>query len=90
MQFQWDERKRRDVIESRDVDILYAARIFKGHVLTSLDDRKNYGEARFISVGMVGDECFFVVHTQRGDSIRLITAWKGSHDDKKRYQDSIA
>ena len=90
MQFQWDENKRQEVLKARDVDLLYAARIFKGRVLTDIDDRRDYGEERLISLGMVGDECFFVIHTQRIKTIRLITAWKGGRDDKKRYQDSIA
>lgn len=54
------------------------------------DDRRDYGEERSISFGLVEGECFYVVHTQRGNVTRLITAWKGSRNDAKRYQASIA
>ena len=37
-------------------------------------ERGDYGEVRFISLGMVDDECFVVVHTERGGVTRLITA----------------
>ena len=60
----WDETKRQSVIEERGVDILYAALIFEGPVLTKPDNRRDYGEQRKISIGMVGDECFVVVHTE--------------------------
>lgn len=65
MEFEWDESKRLRILKERRVDILYAALIFEGDVLTRIDDRRDYGEPRFISLGMVEDECFVVVHTQR-------------------------
>jgi uncharacterized DUF497 family protein len=89
MEFEWDERKRQEVIKTRDVDMFYAARIFRGLVLTRIDSRQDYGEVRLISLGMVGSECFVVVHTQRGDTTRLITAWRGGQDEQNAYQNSF-
>jgi uncharacterized DUF497 family protein len=89
MRFQWNETKRQAVIKERQVDILYAALIFEGDVLTRVDDRKEYGEERLISMGMVGDEVFVVVYTLRDDEIRLITAWKGGRDEQEHYQTGI-
>jgi len=63
--FEWDENKRRMIIEQRGVDVVYAALIFEGAVLTRRDDREDYGEERLISLGMVGGECFVVVHTEQ-------------------------
>lgn len=88
--FEWDQRKREQVIRERGVDLLYAAQIFEGDVLTRIDDREDYGEIRLISLGMVENECFVVVHTRREDAIRLITAWKGGRDERSQYQAGIA
>ena len=90
MVFEWDERKREQVIRERGVDLLYAAQIFEGEVLTRIDDREDYGEIRMISLGMIEDECFVVVHTRREDTTRLITAWKGGRDERSQYQAGIA
>ncbi|MBX3574713.1 MAG: BrnT family toxin [Mesorhizobium sp.] len=90
MQFEWDERKRQQVVKERGVDILYAALIFEGEVLTRIDDREDYGEERLISLGEVEGECFVVVHTERHGSTRLITAWKGGRDERAGYQAGIA
>lgn len=90
MDFEWDERKRQTVFEERGVDILYAALIFEGHVLTRKDERHDYGEPRLISVGLVDGECFLVVHAERDGRTRLITAWKGGRNDRKRYEASLA
>lgn len=90
MEFEWDEVKRQKVIAERQVDILYAALIFDGPVLTRIDDREDYGEHRLISLGMVDDECFIVVYTEREGVTRLITAWKGGRRDRAEYEKSIA
>jgi uncharacterized protein len=88
--FEWDETKRRTLLPQRQVDLLYAALIFEGDVLSWPDERRKYGETRTISLGLVEGEVFVVVHTQRGDVTRLITAWKGGRRDRERYQEGIA
>jgi len=90
LEFEWDENKRRDVIRKRGVDMLYAALIFEGDVLTRLDDRVDYGEERLISLGTVEDECFVVVHTERNGVIRLITAWKGGRHERSYLEAGLA
>jgi uncharacterized DUF497 family protein len=90
MNFTFDAAKRAEVLEKHRVDILFAALIFDGPCLTWVDDRQDYGEIREISIGMVDDDCFIVVHTQRDDTIRLITAWKGGQNDREKYQNYLA
>ncbi|MAU23130.1 MAG: hypothetical protein CMH13_21770 [Martelella sp.] len=90
MEFEWDESKRLRVIDERGIDLLHAALIFEGWVLTRIDDRQDYGETREISLGMVDGECFVVVHTERRGICRLITAWKGGRDERAIYEASIA
>ncbi len=90
MDFEWDERKRQQVIKERDVDMLYAALIFENPVLQRIDDRNNYGETRYISIGLVENECFVVVHTLRKNVTRLITAWKGGRDERYSYEQSLS
>lgn len=90
MDFEWDEAKRLEVIQRRGVDILEAALIFEGDVLTRVDDRADCGEVRLISLGMVDGEAFVVVHTERNGATRLITAWKGGQLEREQYQAGIA
>lgn len=54
MEFEWDEAKCRYGIEKHGVDMLYAALIFEGPVLTVVDDRKDYGEVTRIISGWKG------------------------------------
>ena len=91
MEFEWDEDKRRSVLIERNVDLREAALILEGPVITELDGRHDYGELRWISLGLVDGKAFVVVHTERRDGvIRLITAWQGGRSGKRRYQASFA
>ena len=89
MELTWDEEKRQETIDQRGVDVLYAALIFEGETLTRIDDRKDYGETRFISLGLVDDVPYIVVHTERDESTRLITAWKGGRKEYEKYKDRV-
>ena len=84
--FEWNETKRQITIKDRGVDVLYAALIFEGPTLTKEDTRADYGEVRYISLGLVDDAPYVVVHTPRGKNTRLITAWKGGRSDYEHYK----
>lgn len=90
MEFEWDDDKRQLIIESRGIDLLKAARIFDGPVLSAIDERQDDGEVRYRAIGMVGEDCYVLIYTQRDAVIRLITAWKGGRHERKQYQASIA
>jgi hypothetical protein len=88
LQLEWDEKKRLKLLRKRDLDILDAALIFESPetVIEWEDNRKDYGERRFIAVGIAGETAYQVVYTWRGTAMRLITAWKITDDDYKEYK----
>ena len=63
MLFQYDEKKRQQILQDRGVDILWAALIFEGPTLTKQDTRQDYGEERFVSLGLVEDVQYMVIST---------------------------
>ncbi len=50
-----------------------------------IDDRENYGEDRFTMVGMVEGALIFVVHTERDDRVRIITARRATKHEQDDY-----
>ncbi|WP_085307414.1 BrnT family toxin [Planktotalea arctica] len=46
--------------------------------LTREDNRVEYGERRFISIGLIGDRHFVAVWTRRDDALRLISLQKAN------------
>ena len=51
MRIEFDPAKREATLEHRGLDMARAAEIFAGATLTIADDRKDYGELRFITIG---------------------------------------
>lgn len=86
MDFEWDEDKRRTNLEKHGVDLLEAALIFDGDYTSRVDDRRDYGEQRLVSIGLANGKYFVVVHTLRGETIRLISAWRGGRDERKIHE----
>lgn len=54
MRYEWDEQKEAANIAKHGIDFADAYQIFLTPVLTVLDDRFEYGEDRWISLGLLG------------------------------------
>ncbi len=89
MEFEWNYDKRKQNLTKHGVEFLDAALIFENPILTMEDAREEYGEVRFISLGMVGDVIYAVIHTERDGKTRLISAWKGGRKEYERHKDSF-
>ena len=88
-EFEWDENKRLAVLTRRGVDFRRVAYMFNGPLLTKPDGRRDYGEDRFISIGMIEKDCYVAVHTRRGTTVRIISAWKGGRREQREYHASL-
>lgn len=83
---EWDERKRLLNILKHGLDLADGWRVFAGPYLAFLDDRRDYGETRWISIGKLGPHAVVVVHAEREGFIRLISMRKANERERKRYQ----
>jgi uncharacterized protein len=83
----WDEAKRQSILRERKIDLLRAALVLDGPTLVRDDVRNDYGEARIIATGEIEGEFYTIVFTQRGDTIRVITAWRAGRSARRRYQE---
>ena len=51
-----------------------------------VDDREDYGETRFITLGMAeGQVLLYVAYTEREDRIRLISARRATQHEQDEY-----
>ena len=87
MGFQWENDKSVANEAKHGISFLQAAQIFRERVLKAEDNRRNYGESRFIATGSYDNTLVNVVFTERGGDIRIISAWRASRRDRKTYQD---
>ncbi|MBM4276245.1 MAG: BrnT family toxin [Deltaproteobacteria bacterium] len=89
MEFEWDEAKRRENHRKHGLDFRDAAKVFQGFTLTVENDRQNYGETRLITLGKLEDIVVVMVHTFRGDNLRLISMRKAKAKERRVYEEKI-
>ena len=88
MLFEWDKKKNDSNLRKHGVSFEEAKQIFAGPVLTRVDDRQDYGEVREISIGRLSPgTALVVVHTERGERTRLISARKANDRERQIYHD---
>lgn len=86
MKFEWDATKALANERKHAVSFEEAASIFRGFCLTRMDARRDYGEPRFIAIGVDSNGVLLnVVYTWRGQGIRIISAWKASKHERETY-----
>jgi uncharacterized DUF497 family protein len=74
MRFDWDEAKRRANLEKHGIDLADAPEMFAGEMVIALDQRLDYGEARFIGFGVLKGRVMAIVFSRRNpDIIRIIS-----------------
>jgi uncharacterized DUF497 family protein len=90
MRFEWDEQKRLANIKKHGIDFVDVPAIFKNDIVTVIDDRFDYGETRYQTLGLLRTRVIMVVHTESETVIRLISARKANKYEEKIYFSEIA
>ncbi|MCG8347087.1 MAG: BrnT family toxin [Chloroflexales bacterium] len=87
MRFEWDEDKNETNIRLHGIDFADVPTVFNGPMLTDLDDRIDYGEDRWIGIGVLTTLTVVIIWTERDiDTIRLISARKANRYERQRYE----
>ncbi len=86
----FDPAKRDRALAERGLDFARCSEIFAGDTLTREDDRAQYGEQRFITVGFLDDRMMIVVWTPRDGHERIISMRKANDRERKVYQGRMA
>ncbi len=85
MRFEWDEVKRRLNIRLHGIDFVDVMKVFDVETVTLVDDRYEYGETRFLTLGLLNGIVFAISHTETDDVIRIISARKAQKDEEITY-----
>ncbi len=90
MVFEWDEAKNRSNIRKHGFNFAEAEKMFHGFLLVRPDTKEDYGEERWIGIGMIQDRCAFVAFAPRlHDTIRIISLRKANHEERKEYENAV-
>ena len=85
MKIEFDPAKRHATLKGRGLDMADAGLVFDGVTLTIEDDRQDYGESRFITIGHLTARRVILVWTPRGAARRIISMRKANAKEQKAY-----
>ncbi|PYR64770.1 MAG: hypothetical protein DMF87_08025 [Acidobacteria bacterium] len=89
MQFEWDEAKSQSNLQKHGLSFADAPLVFDGRTLTFEDVRQDYGEPRYLTVGILEGRVVIIAHTLRGSVTRIISMRKGNARETLRYQERL-
>lgn len=87
MRFAWDEDKNRRNIAKHGISFQAVRLVFSNRAALVLkDERRDYGEDRFIILCPLADEMVHVTYTLRGGFTRIISARRANHRERRYYE----
>ncbi len=91
MHLEWDEQKNAQNIHKHGLDFTHAHQVFQRPLLTTLDDREDYGEDRWMGIGMLDDTRVVVLVYVEIDeeTTRVISLRKALSHERKQYQQAF-
>jgi uncharacterized DUF497 family protein len=91
MTYSWDEAKNKINIKKHGIDFQDAVQLFEYPMITCIDNRKDYGEERWVGIGFLKGIIAVIVYTENDfkDSIRIISARKATINEGKKFKEAI-
>lgn len=85
MRYTWHEPKRQSTLAWRGLDFAFAEQVFAGPTFTFEDDRRDYGEERWVTLGMLRGKVVVIVHTETEDEIHVISMREAERDEQRLF-----
>lgn len=90
MKYTWDEGKNRVNRHKHGVDFTDVPAMFDLPMVTFLDQKKEYGEDRWVGIGWLSDMLAVVVFTEiGGNTIRIVSDRKANRHEQNIYTEEI-
>ena len=86
MSYEWDPQKNAENVRKHGLSFEQAIRIFENYVYEIIDDREDYGETRWVSIGETQAREIVIVSTEGdGGARRIISARHATKAERTRY-----
>ena len=89
MIIEFDKVKREKTLLERGPDFADSDKVFAGLHFIARDDRIDYGEERFITVGQLDGRIVVIVWTTRNDARRIISMRYANDREISRYKKNL-
>lgn len=88
--FEWDDKKNEINVLKHGLSFEDACLVFAGECVTFEDNRFDYGEQRYITLGNLEDRIVIIVHTYREGKTRIISMRKANDREKEIYKKRLS
>ena len=85
----WDDAKSDQNLRQRGFGFDYAACVFDGPSIETVDERRAYGEIRIRAIGRVDENVLVVIFTDRNKIRRIISARKANRRERQLWQSFV-
>jgi uncharacterized DUF497 family protein len=89
MEITYDPEKRAWTLAERGLDFNDATHVFAGQTIDLLDDRKDYGEVRWVTYGRLKGRMVVLIWTLRDKARHIISMRKTNDREQKAYRDEL-
>jgi uncharacterized protein len=89
MRFTWHEAKRISNLKDHKLDFVDAEQVFEGPTYSYEDDRFDYSEQRFVTLGFLSGVVVSLVHTESEYEIHCISFRSASRREQKILLESL-
>ncbi len=89
MRYTWSVAKRRRNLRNHGLDLADAPAVFADVTYTFEDDRLDYPEQRYVTLGLLVGGPVSIIHTETDDEIRIISFRKATRREITIYFESI-
>ncbi len=86
MRYEWDEDKRAANLAKHGVDFSRAELFDWQTALEAPDTRNDYGEERWIDLGLIGNRLHVLIYTRRRGAIRIISLRRANQREGYHYE----
>jgi len=90
VKFEWDPVKNRTNIRKHGFDFAEAEEMFRGVLLIRPDTDEDYGEERWVGVGMIRGRVALVAFAELPrNTIRIISLRRADHEEREQYEKAL-
>ena len=91
MKFIWNRRKNESNIKKHELDFADAFKVFESPMLVNSDERHEYGEERWIGIGLMdANRVVVIVFTEpEEDVVRMISMRKATTEERENYEQEL-
>ncbi len=89
MKISYDPEKRAKTLAERGLDFDDAVQVFAGPRYTVVDDRRDYGESRYQTYGLLNERLVTIVWTPRREVRHIISMRKCNEREKEEFEEQL-